>query len=121
MHAYFCFTDLVLSYTIAISELQDIVQGVEVSGGIYKDQLSTVAMTLYTIQVCVTFSFPITHYFISQSLTAPLQGILNALVYGWTREDFLRTIYNRKRRKESHIISVIEESDVQQTGDQNPP
>ena len=26
----------------------------------------------------------------SQSLTAPLQGFLNAVVYGWTRDDFVR-------------------------------
>ena len=27
-----------------------------------------------------------------QSVTVPLQGFLNALVYGWTREDFLHVI-----------------------------
>ena len=26
-----------------------------------------------------------------QSITVPLQGFLNAMVYGWTREDFLVT------------------------------
>ena len=28
----------------------------------------------------------------TQSVTVPLQGFLNALVYGWTREDFLHVI-----------------------------
>ena len=27
-----------------------------------------------------------------QSLTLPLQGFMNAIVYGWTREDFVQTI-----------------------------
>ena len=27
-----------------------------------------------------------------QSLTVPLQGLLNAVVYGWTREDFVKTV-----------------------------
>ena len=37
-----------------------------------------------------------------QSVTVPLQGFLNALVYGWTREDFLRVIV----RKREGIYSV---------------
>jgi len=35
-----------------------------------------------------------------QSITVPLQGFLNALVYGWTREDFLvinKSNYNSKK------------------------
>lgn len=27
-----------------------------------------------------------------QSITVPLQGFLNAIVYGWTREDFVQAV-----------------------------
>ena len=32
----------------------------------------------------------------TQSVTVPAQGFLNALVYGWTREDFVHTIMHRR-------------------------
>ena len=28
----------------------------------------------------------------TQSVTVPLQGFINAIVYGWTREDFLASV-----------------------------
>ena len=31
-------------------------------------------------------------FFCLQSATVPLQGLLNAMVYGWTREDFANTM-----------------------------
>ena len=30
--------------------------------------------------------------FVLQSVSVPLQGFLNAIVYGWTREDFIQVI-----------------------------
>ena len=33
-----------------------------------------------------------------QSLTAPLQGFLNAIVYGWTREEFYEAIITHNKR-----------------------
>ena len=32
-----------------------------------------------------------------QSITVPLQGFLNAIVYGWTREDFLYIMASTSR------------------------
>ena len=32
----------------------------------------------------------------TQSITVPLQGFLNAIVYGWTREDFLYVMASTK-------------------------
>ena len=37
-----------------------------------------------------------------QSLTTPLQGFLNALVYGWTRSDFVRVGRSRRRKHGTH-------------------
>ena len=40
------------------------------------------------------------HTLTLQSLTITQQGFLNAIVYGWTREDFLHIMaVNRRRRK----------------------
>ena len=39
----------------------------------------------------------------TQSITVPLQGFLNALVYGWTREDFLHVIV---RNRSDTLFSV---------------
>ena len=36
------------------------------------------------------------HLFPPQSVTVPLQGFLNAMVYGWTREDFLNVMAKPK-------------------------
>lgn len=37
--------------------------------------------------------------FLVQSATVPLQGFLNALVYGWTREDFRRVMMSSSGHK----------------------
>lgn len=34
-----------------------------------------------------------------QSITVPLQGFLNAIVYGWTREDFLYIMASTRNQK----------------------
>lgn len=39
----------------------------------------------------------------TQSITVPVQGFLNALVYGWTREDFVHTIMHRRDTSASHF------------------
>ena len=44
-----------------------------------------------------------------QSLTAPLQGFLNALVYGWTREDFL--VINRANSKSEKTYGTVDVDD----------
>lgn len=36
----------------------------------------------------------------AQSLTLPLQGFMNAIVYGWTRDDFVQTIAINNRTEE---------------------
>ena len=38
----------------------------------------------------------------TQSLTAPLQGFLNALVYGWTREKFVTIAGYKKNEDQSY-------------------
>lgn len=45
-----------------------------------------------------------------QSFTVPLQGFLNALVYGWTREDFIHTIMHRRGTSGSRFSD--EESEI---------
>ena len=37
----------------------------------------------------------------TQSITVPLQGFLNAIVYGWTREDFLHVMTSTKKSPQS--------------------
>ena len=78
----------------------------------------------YTVRVCtntavaptprphththtLTLSLTHTHVHIlshtMQSITVPAQGLLNALVYGWTREDFVHTIMHRRETSASHF------------------
>ena len=40
-----------------------------------------------------------------QSITVPLQGFLNAIVYGWTREDFLYIMVSSSRQEHSTNFS----------------
>lgn len=35
---------------------------------------------------------PVPYYFYLQSLTLPLQGFFNAIVYGWTQEEFVDAV-----------------------------
>ena len=44
-----------------------------------------------------------------QALTAPSQGFLNALAYGWTRGDFLSVMSNNRPR----LNSLTASSDIQ--------
>ena len=46
------FADLILSYTIAINELRDIMERVKISEGSYQDSIKPFGMAVYTIQVC---------------------------------------------------------------------
>ncbi|CAI8054988.1 hypothetical protein GBAR_LOCUS30007, partial [Geodia barretti] len=39
-----------------------------------------------------SFSNTLLAVFLLQSVTVPLQGFLNAIVYGWTRGDFLQVM-----------------------------
>ena len=39
---------------------------------------------------------------IKQALTVPSQGFLNALVYGWTRGDFLSVMSTRRLNRPQH-------------------
>lgn len=61
------------------------------------------------------------HIYISiQSLIAPLQGFLNAIVYGWTRDDFVRGRQEKydgrrgdgRRRRTSLVSSVSTDDDT---------
>ena len=78
----------------------------------HQHTLPTFPFAVYMLQVqtCVTHcslslslfhSLAYTHAHV-QSVTVPLQGFLNALVYGWTREDFLYII----TRNQNDIFSV---------------
>ena len=51
-------------------------------------------------------------YLCMQSLTAPLQGFLNAIVYGWTREEFFKAITHRKgiNSEPSRVVNEDEDS-----------
>lgn len=42
-----------------------------------------------------------------QSLTLPLQGLLNAIVYGWTREDFVQGIANPNTSEEENVTLTL--------------
>lgn len=46
-----------------------------------------------------------------QSLTAPLQGFLNAIVYGWTREEFFKAITNKRINSEVSVSRAANEGD----------
>ena len=53
-----------------------------------------------------------------QSVTVPLQGFINAIVYGWTREDFLASmgITNSKtiRGEDGELeVSICREDDTE--------
>lgn len=50
------------------------------------------------------------HTYSVQSITAPLQGFLNALVYGWTREEFVRN--GRRKRKRTSLVDDVSDDDV---------
>jgi len=48
---------------------------------------------------------------VSQSVTVPLQGFLNAIVYGWTRGDFLfimAATSSHSYQKEAEVTSSLE-------------
>lgn len=49
----------------------------------------------------------------TQALFVPLQGFLNAIVYGWTREDFLDVMASTRGRggQDSFILSQEEEEE----------
>jgi len=49
-----------------------------------------------------------------QSITAPLQGFLNAVVYGWTREDFLyiMAVTSKDQDAEREMEGELENSGV---------
>lgn len=57
----------------------------------------------------------------AQALFVPLQGFLNAIVYGWTREDFLDVMASNRSREEqdSFILSQDEEEDEELEGAQS--
>ena len=60
-------------------------------------RLKMLCVLAYLCKYSITTSF-----LSSQSFTAPLQGFLNALVYGWTREDFMRTIAQKRSQSNAH-------------------
>jgi len=49
-----------------------------------------------------------------QSITVPLQGFLNAIVYGWTREDFLyiMAVTSKDQDAEGEMEGELEYSGV---------
>ena len=51
----------------------------------------------------LSLSLSLSHTHTTQSITVPAQGFLNALVYGWTREDFVHTIMHRRDTSGSHF------------------
>ena len=47
-----------------------------------------------------------------QSLTLPLQGFLNAIVYGWTRDDFIQEVVGTTQYKDvSNIPQFVRTDD----------
>ncbi len=48
----------------------------------------------------------------TQSITVPLQGFLNAIVYGWTREDFLYIMASTKQHTPLNDDPQINNIDV---------
>ena len=46
-----------------------------------------------------------------QSITVPLQGFLNALVYGWTRDDFVQAIRSESVNAENRSDRLFREQD----------
>lgn len=82
------FANLFLGYTFAIYESVKIYRGDwHIHTGPEKDHLSPFVMTIFTFQ----------------SITVPLQGFLNALVYGWTRQDFIYSVMHRRATSGSHF------------------
>ncbi len=59
----------------------------------------SVALEKVFPMMCLNYPLPPPHTHTHiQSVTVPLQGFLNALVYGWTREDFIHVMkYNNKK------------------------
>ena len=44
-----------------------------------------------------------------QSVTLPVQGFLNALVYGWTREDFVYLVSLKPKPRDIELEESMEE------------
>ena len=119
MHVcFYPFTDLLLGYTFAIFESIKIDRkDWMIRTTAERDHLDAFPMVLYTVQVSgldtntvvtrnMIVQLLLSHAPLSphpppppphtQSITVPAQGFLNALVYGWTREDFVHTIMHRR-------------------------
>lgn len=52
--------------------------------------------------------------FLLQSLTITQQGFLNAIVYGWTREDFLNLVGLKSSSKQLHDDTELSDSDTEE-------
>ena len=51
----------------------------------------------------------------TQSLTLPFQGFLNALVYGWTRDDFVNKVTQQRLMEET--TTLIEQEPLHEPTD----
>ena len=62
------------------------------------DQWRVYILLLLEVFACEMFSVLYSTLFTKQAVFVPVQGFLNALAYGWTREDFLTTMSSRHSR-----------------------
>lgn len=63
-----------------------------------------------------TSSVQIPSYFLAiyilQSISLPIQGFLNAIVYGWTRDDFIQVmVHTTNNRRNSDVLMQLEEEE----------
>ena len=49
------------------------------------------------------------HFNTMQSLTVPIQGFLNAIVYGWTRDDFVYLVSLKYKQSWKQLEGSMEE------------
>ena len=69
-----------------------------------------------------TYSISPSHFNIFQSITLPLQGFLNAIVYGWTRDDFVHKVVGstQSRSTETNVPQFITDSSGALISDSEP-
>ncbi len=80
---------LELTYQLSLVHNND--AGAYVASVTHKEHSAIVLMQCNTLTCTHTHTHTHTH---TQSLTVPLQGFLNAMVYGWTRDDFVKAVVN---------------------------
>ena len=65
--------------------------------------LQVKAYALSKIKMRTIYVFSALPPLLTQSITVPLQGFLNAIVYGWTRDDFLNIMAMTQNQAEEEL------------------